>query len=291
LGIGVHLLLEADYPETASLFQDWTVVRSVANRVSRGSVTHASYDYLIPAVPPFYWPRVAHLYSTAPSVSAGDPERGGQRRALPRPESSLFYRNEQEFYLSFAWQLGFPAARRIFPFLPIAPAAEDGITASTVVLAPGCKTGEMALKRWPWFAELASRLPDVAIVGTKDDLFSAEGRPLAIPDHVRNYAGRLSLRQTAELLAGAGIVVGNDSGLSHLAAAVGVPTVMIFGPTPHIELGPMPPHVRILRAGLPCEPCWHGDRFAACRKNLDCLRQVSVDHVIREIEDSGVPVL
>ena len=70
------------------------------------------------------------------------------------------------------------------------------------------------------------------------------------PAHVSSLVGQLSLRETAEVMASAGVVVGNDSGLSHIAAAVGTPTVMLFGPTPHESLGPMSPNVKMLRSGL-----------------------------------------
>ena len=43
-----------------------------------------------------------------------------------------------------------------------------------------------------------------------------------ISAHVRSFAGQLTLRETAELMAAAGVVAGNDSGLSHVAAAVGL---------------------------------------------------------------------
>src|SRR5207237_2248924 len=119
---------------------------------------------------------------------------------------------------------------------------------------PGCKTGAMAAKRWPHFAEPAARLPDVAVVGTPDDE-TLGGRAVAWPPHVRSLVGRLTLRETAELLAGAGAVVANDRGLAHVAAAVGAPTVMLFGPTPHATLGTFPPNVTVLRAVLSCAPC------------------------------------
>jgi ADP-heptose:LPS heptosyltransferase len=98
--------------------------------------------------------------------------------------------------------------------------------------------------------------------------------------HVRSFVGRLTLRDTAELLASAGVVVANDSGLAHVAAAVGTPTLMIFGPTPHATLGRFPHNVRVLRAGMPCEPCWFGRaRFEACARRIDCLRSLSAGQV------------
>jgi ADP-heptose:LPS heptosyltransferase len=116
-----------------------------------------------------------------------------------------------------------------------------------------------------------------------DDLRRADGSMLDFPPHVRSFAGKLSLRQTAELMAGAGVVIGNDSGLAHIAAAVGTPTVMIFGPTPDASLAPFPPNARILRSVLPCEPCWFQDRFRACAGRIDCLKGVDIQTVIREI--------
>jgi heptosyltransferase I len=79
------------------------------------------------------------------------------------------------------------------------------------------------------------------------------------------------------------VVVANDSGLAHVAAAVGTPTLMIFGPTPHATLSRLPSNVKVLRAGLPCEPCWFGGaRFRACDRRIECLGALSVAQVERE---------
>src|SRR5262249_43946685 len=160
-----------------------------------------------------------------------------------------FYQNEQEFYLHFARGLNYPADRHPRPSLPIAPSQRCGVRSGTIVLAPGCKTGVMATKRWPYFAELAGAFEDVVVVGTADDLHKTGGSAIKFPPHVRSLIGELSLRETAEVMASAGVVVGNDSGLSHIAAAVGTPTIMLFGPTPSTSLGPMPANVKVLRSG------------------------------------------
>ncbi|HEU0054671.1 MAG TPA: glycosyltransferase family 9 protein, partial [Longimicrobium sp.] len=158
-----------------------------------------------------------------------------------------------------------------------------GVTRSTLVLAPGCKTGEMTAKRWPHFAALAGRFADVAVVGTEDDLRGHDGAPMAFPAHVRSLVGALSLRETAEVMAAAGVVVANDSGLGHLAGATGVPTLLLFGPTADAILGPFPPNVTVLRGGLPCEPCWNGPRLRACAGRVDCLQALAADRVEREV--------
>ena len=137
----------------------------------------------------------------------------------------------------------------------------------------------MAAKRWPYFPELAERFADVALVGTADDLRKSDGSLFQFPAHVRSFVDKLTLRETAELLAAAGAVVSNDSGLAHIAAAVGTPTMMIFGPTPHTTLGQFPANVKVIRQGLECEPCWFNQKFRACAERLDCLRFLAVETV------------
>jgi ADP-heptose:LPS heptosyltransferase len=272
MGFTIDLLLDADYPETSELFRDWSLLRLIATRPRR-SVDLGRYHCVVPAIAPFYWHRFGARYHRA-------------ARAVPRPPDQAFYEDEQEYYLSFARRLGYPADARPYCRLPIGPDPALhalGVTGDTVVLAPGCKTGEMAAKRWPLFDQLADRFHDVAVVGTADDLRRADGTPFQWPPHVRVLAGRLTLRQTACALAAAGAVVGNDSGLSHVAAAVGAPTVMLFGPTPHRSLGRLPPNVTVLRSGLPCEPCWFGQRLHACRGAVDCLKHLSADTVAARV--------
>ncbi|HYH79685.1 MAG TPA: glycosyltransferase family 9 protein [Longimicrobium sp.] len=267
LGYAVDLLLHADYPQAAELFGGWSVVRRVhAGRVPAGE----RWERVLPAVPPFYWARLRHHHA-------------GRRDCVARPPDALFARDEQGWYLAFAEALGWPRGERPAYTLPVSPDGEHGVTHSTLVLAPGCKTGEMAAKRWPHFPALAERFADVAVVGTEDDLRGFDGAPLAFPAHARSLAGRLTLRETASVLAAAGAVVANDSGPGHLAGAAGAPTLLLFGPTSEHVLGAFPPNVAVLRAGLPCEPCWTTARLRACAGRADCLRALDVGRVAREV--------
>jgi hypothetical protein len=264
LGLQLDVLLSADYPEVADLFAGWSAVRQVLHRTDRA--TREKYNFLVPALPPFYWPRFRGDYR-------------GLRNQVARPPEAMFYENEQEFYLGFARTLGYSGLAPYYT-LPIGPAGDEyGVDGQTVVLAPGCKTGEMAAKRWPHFTTLAARFRDVVIAGTADDLVSPALGRLAFPDRVRSFAGKLTLRQTAGLMAASGLVIANDSGLAHVAGACGVPTVILFGPTPDRTLGHLPPNVTVLRSGLPCEPCWFGARFGECRGSIRCLAELPVDRV------------
>ena len=150
MGYEVDLLLHADYPQAAGLFADWAAVRRVhAVRFPPGE----RYARLVPAVPPFYWSGLRRPYA-------------GRSDCVARPPDALFYHDEQAWYLTFAEALGWPHGERPAYTLPVAPSHEHGVTQGTLVLAPGCKTGEMAAKRWPHFAALAERFADVAVVGT-----------------------------------------------------------------------------------------------------------------------------
>lgn len=269
LGFVTDVLLAADYTQTTELLRPWSVVRDIfLNRAGAPAIDH--YDSIVPAIPPFYWSRFGRMIS-------------GQRNALPRPPDALFYKNEQNYYFHFARALGYPSENQPSPSLPIAPSETCGVTSGTVVLAPGCKAGMMATKRWPYFPQLAAELTNVVVVGTPDDLRRNGGSAIKFPPHVHSFIGELSLRETAEVMASAGVVVGNDSGLSHIAAAVGTPTIMLFGPTPHESLGPMSPNVKVLRSGLACEPCWFRNRFRACAGKIDCLSALRVETVKREV--------
>lgn len=265
-GFIVDARIDGDYPETADLLRGWGTLR----QVSVGeSAPPASYRAVLPALPPFYWPRYAPQYQSVAN-------------AVKRPDEAGFYRNEQEWYLGFAASLGGMATLGETPFctLPVPPEPGLGVGPETLVLAPGCKGGEMAAKRWPHFPALAEAYADVALVGTADDV----ARCGPFPPHVRSLIGRLSLRQTACAMAAAAAVVANDSGLGHVAAALGVPTVLIFGPTPADTLGRFPPNVTVLRPAAGCAPCWFGPaRFGACAGRIDCLRAITPARVIAAI--------
>lgn len=263
-GFTVDLLLDADYADVGELFEGWSAVRYVG---SRRTLAHSSYEHVVVAVPPFYWRRFCSRYA---------------RIRVVRPPDELFYENEQAYYLEFARFLGCDVRDASHSRLPIRERAVGG----TVVLAPGSKPAEMAAKRWPFFSELAAAFDDVALVGTGGDLARFDGTPMDFQSHVRSYIGRLSLRETASVMATAAVVVANDCGLGHLAGALGAPTVLLFGPTPHRTLGPLPPNVRVLRAGLQCEPCWFGARFRACSRRIECLHQLRVETVIEAVHEA-----
>lgn len=268
-GFVTDLVLAADYSESANLLRPWSAVRGLFTS-SKAFPSARHYSWVIPAIPPFYWPWYAKQFTSA-------------RNVVARPPDALFYDDEQEYYWSFARPLGCCSGRRPWCTLPINPVNPLGRAPRTLVLAPGCKTGEMAAKRWPHYPELAKAFDNVAVVGTADDLCRYDGSSMQFGPNVQMFLDKLTLRETAELLAAADAVVANDTGLAYVSAAVGTPTLILYGPTPHETLGRLPPNVRVLRAGLACEPCWFSDRFQACKGQIHCLQRLSVSSVRDEV--------
>jgi ADP-heptose:LPS heptosyltransferase len=171
------------------------------------------------------------------------------------------------------------------PFIAIPPDL-DGQPGPTVVISPGASIPE---KRWgsERFAELAARLDEqgltVAVVGGKAE--RKQARVVCSSGHpgVTDLTGRLSLRDVARLLARASVLVTPDSGLLHLASAVGTPTVSLFGASNQTKWAPRGLHHRSLNAKLPCSPCSSFGYTPPCPIDTECLRRISVDEVLTAI--------
>ena len=164
-----------------------------------------------------------------------------------------------------------------------------------VVLNPNA--GRLSLeRRWPApaFAELARALGEeddtpVVLVGGKGEAEYVGGIARAVgplaPGLVVDLSGALSIGELAALLEGAGAVVTNDSGPMHLAAALGAPTVGLFGPETPVMYGPIGPRARALWKPPACSPCInvHDNKVATCIHGFaQCLTGISVDEVLAE---------
>ena len=159
-------------------------------------------------------------------------------------DKALGERHEVEYNLELVRLLGVPAASVPPVRLPIAPAdaaalldllAARGVGASDVVVAAHPWTSNPK-KQWPLdrFAEVIrrlQRLPNVVVVLVGGPEEQAGAGPLLgmVAGRAVNLVGRLSLRGLAACLSRARVLVSNDSGPVHVAAAVGTPTVVLFG--------------------------------------------------------------
>ena len=151
--------------------------------------------------------------------------------------------------------------------------AKFGLEAPYAVLCPGAEYGPA--KRWPYFGDLAPRLPLPAVIlGSKKDAAAAEGVAGS------NLVGETTLDEAIDLIAGARFVVSNDSGLMHVAAALGRPMVALFGSSSPERTPPHSPAARVLWLRLECSPCFARECPLG---HLRCLREISVEQVLAEI--------
>jgi lipopolysaccharide heptosyltransferase II len=154
-----------------------------------------------------------------------------------------------------------------------------------VVLNPGGGVNpgmRLDAKRWPpdRYGDLATRLltsgMDVVLTGGNTDLAAvAEVRRLA--HDVVDVAGQLSFGQLAGVIRQATLFVGNDTGVMHLAVAVGTPVVAVFGPTDPRVYGPYR-HGEVVAMDLPCRPCFERGTYRVC-DHVSCTRHLSSDLV------------
>jgi len=91
----------------------------------------------------------------------------------------------------------------------------------------------------------------------------------------------LSLIQLASVMEGCRLFIGNDSGVSHLAAAVEVPTLVIFGPTDPKVWSPRGKNVTMVRKETHCSPCPQ-ERFFQCQ-HLECLKGIGLEEVLKGV--------
>lgn len=148
-----------------------------------------------------------------------------------------------------------------------------------------------ATKRWlpGRYAALIRRLAEE--YGYRSVLFGSSGdRPLC--DEIAaesgvdplNAAGTLTLLQSAALAARCSAVVSNDTGMSHVAAAMDTPVVAVFGPTvPAIGFVPHGPGHQVVEIPLDCRPCSsHGGNRCPIGTH-DCMRGIAVERVIEAV--------
>jgi len=94
-----------------------------------------------------------------------------------------------------------------------------------------------------------------------------------------------SLLGLASVMEGCRLFIGNDSGITHMAAALGLPTVALFGPTDHKIWAPRGEKVIVVRKEISCSPCSQ-ERFVQCQ-DLECLRGIEVKDVLKGLTTLG----
>lgn len=174
------------------------------------------------------------------------------------------------------------------PLIGMAPGG--GINPGTVML----------IKRWPAerFAEVGRQLvasgAGVVLCGSPDEVELCAEIAAGIGEGVLNLAGQTDKLQLVGVLAACRVVIANDSGPLHMAAALGLPTVALFGPTDPRLVAPLGPKHRFLWSHIDCAPCYRPDnarsrRVWLCTRTGDelrCLRDLAPEDVVAAVREA-----
>jgi lipopolysaccharide heptosyltransferase II len=217
--------------------------------------------------------------------AAREGARGFYDVIVPRKS---FHTHAVDWYLSVLPQLGVPVHKN-FQWLPERPeiAAEVKTlfnskfktqNSKLILLQPGARWDN---KRWPVknFAEVIHLLAEkfsearFAVLGSSEDKPLGEIISCAAPERCVNLCGQTSLPEMIEWIRLCDLMVTNDTGPMHAAAALGKPLVALFGPTEPRRTGPYGQLENVLRIELPCSPCLKS--FCTWKNPNECLNALS----------------
>jgi heptosyltransferase-1 len=209
-----------------------------------------------------------------------------------------FHTHAVDWYLSVLPPLGVPVHKN-FNWLPERPAVAAAVKskwktdgAKWIALQPGARWEN---KRWPveYFSELvrplAEKFPDThfAILGSDEDKSLGEIISRAAPEHCLNLCGKTSLPEMIEWVRLCDLMVTNDTGPMHAAAALGKPVIALFGPTEPRRTGPYGQLENVLRIDLPCSPCLKS--VCHFEKPMECLRALPSALVFERVQKLLAP--
>ena len=247
---------------------------------------------------------------------AGIPERIGYARdargplltkAIRVPRAGEIPKHESHYYLELLRRAGWADPPREVPRIRLAILDEARADAESALrragtrehswrcaIAPGASYG--AAKCWPpeRFAQLADRL--ISECGADVIFFGSPGEK-EISDRIRSkmnlpavsMVGQTSMREFAALLASCSLFIGNDSGAMHVAAAVGLPVIGIFGSTDPDGTAPLTEQFKLVREPVSCSPCF----LRQCPVDHRCMTRIGVDRVFEAAmrrRDSSKPL-
>jgi lipopolysaccharide heptosyltransferase I len=301
--------------ECASLWRSWTAAARLVRMLA--CLRQTRYDLVIDLHGQFR-SAVFTLATGAPTRIGFDRPRRAARRAS-RPLTAAAYRHgwtgtREGAWLAYSHHIPLPTldAHAVDRYLwlsellgfddgppdlslPVPPpsvAAVDELLAQhgqlgrpLAVLVPGTV---WETKRWhvEGFSQVARHLLGtgraVVLAGAAREQARCQAVAQAAPGAC-NLAGRTTLSQLAALLDRATICVTNDSGSMHLAVALDRPVVSIFGPTDPLWVGPYGRPGAVVRANLPCAPCYLR-RLRACPNGHACMNEVAAPAVIARLE-------
>lgn len=229
---------------------------------------------------------------------AGIPERIGYARdgrsflltkAVPVPHAGEIPAHEQYYYLELLRRTGWLESTVAETFIKLMVSEEDRHRASEFLLSSGTNPRNLCIaigagasygsaKCWPpdRFAELANRLQsqagiDVILFGTSAESAVSSAIAAGMRRPPIDLTGKTSIADLPALLSQCHLFVGNDSGAMHVAAAVGLPVVAVFGPTDPLGTAPVTPRCTIVQERPYCSPCF----LRRCPTDHRCMARIT----------------
>ena len=250
------------------------------------------FDWVIDLQGLFRSAVVGWLANGSLTVGLDDPREGAgtfHDVTIPRPSPQA---HAVDWYLAVLRALGVPG-RREFVWMPERPQAIASIhtrwaptSRRWLAVHPGAR---WANKRWPaaHFAELVRRLSTqeqdlhFVILGGAGDRALGEIISGAAPGRCLNLTGQTSLSEMIEWIRLSEVMVTNDTGPMHVAAALNKPLVALFGPTEPRRTGPYGRLDQTVQASLPCVPCMKD----SCRaiKTMECLHELRPEAIAARV--------
>ena len=157
-----------------------------------------------------------------------------------------------------------------------------------IAIAPGGGNNAwmvMTCKRWSplCFQRLIENLSinyAIVLLGGKEDVDISQVMLEKLFNHsIVDIIGKTTIRQAAAVLNKCKLFIGNDSALLHIAAAVDIPTISIFGPTDPAIFAPRGAKHYMIKSKLPCSPCFHYKTLPEC-KSIACMESIKPEEVI-----------
>jgi hypothetical protein len=150
-----------------------------------------------------------------------------------------------------------------------------------IALCNGASGSQKKQKQWPYFSKLARALhyyygEELSIINI------GNGNELKDVPCNLNLVGQLSITETASVLKQVDLLVTSDTGLMHVADALKIPMIVLFGGTVVSKNSPLNRMATIARANLSCQPCQYTDRFLSC-EHIRCLNNLTVGNVMAHI--------
>lgn len=165
--------------------------------------------------------------------------------------------------------------------------ASFGVTSSDLIIGinPGAAYGSAKCWLPERFKQLSQRLlenPKIKIIyfGDKAGAPLVQDICVGLPEQVINLAGKTSMRQLMALIQCCRLFLTNDSGPMHVASALKVPLIALFGSTSDTTTGPYNGG-RVLHKHVPCSPCYRRE----CPIDFRCMTRIGVDEVFQEVQD------